>query len=300
MAFPLFLVAAWYVEQIPLNPQDSSAAETTAQLLAIGLIILLSPFPLHAARSSGAQSAPPVVWALLTLLYELAVLHLLYRAVTTFPYLPQQAPVGIWLTWAGLATAVWGGLAAAGARKPGQLWGYAAVHDWGLILLVLAVPGIRSWPLVLFLFGLRTVSMITAAAGLSALEDHITGRGFIDYQGAGSRMPWNSAAFLLGGLGLAGFPLSAGFTGHWAALQVVAETDWRPAAVVLVASGAVIFGYIRLARLMFGPLPNRYLRREGSVSVALAIVVLTLSIGVAVAPQLLDVPISQALTAFSG
>ncbi len=163
---------------------------------------------------------------------------------------------------------------------------------------MLAVPGTRSWPLVLFLFGLRGVSLLTAAVGMSVLED----RGRAAHgpvAGAGSRMPWNSAAFLLGGLGLAGFPLSASFTGHWAALQIVAETDWRPAAVVLLASGGAILGFVRLARVLYGPLLDRTMLREHAVNVALALVVLLLSASLAIAPQILDGPLSQALLAFS-
>jgi NADH:ubiquinone oxidoreductase subunit 2 (subunit N) len=300
LAFPLFLIAAWYIEQIPLNPQDNSAAATAAQLMALGLLLLLAPVPFHGAQPAIAQSAPPVVSALLILLLELALLHLLHRTASTFPFFQEFAPMRIWLNWLGVATAVWGGLAAAGTHRVGRLWGYTALHEWGLILLVLAVPGSRSWPLVLFLFGLRVVSMLTAAAGLSVLEQHTGGLTLEHLQGAGSRLAWNSAAFLLGGLGLAGFPLSAGFTGHWAALQIVAETDWQPAAVVLLASGGAIFGYIRLARVLYGPLTNRGLLRERPLNIGLAVVVLALSIGLAVAPQWMDAPLGRALLAFTG
>lgn len=300
LSFPLFLVAAWYIEQIPLNPQDNSAAAAAAQLIALGMILLLAPVPFHGAQPAITQSAPPVVAALVILLMELALLHLLYRIADGFPFVQELAPINLWLNWLGLATAVWGGIAAAGANHAGRLWGYTALHDWGLILLVLAVPGERSWPLVLFLFGLRVVSMLTTAAGLSVLEQHTGGLTLDHLQGAGSRLPWNSAAFLLGGLGLAGFPLSAGFTGHWAALQIVAEIDWQPAAMVILASGGAIFGYIRLARVLYGPLMNRHLLREQPLNVGLAVVVLLLSVGLAVAPQLMDAPIGRALLAFTG
>ncbi len=237
LAFPLFLIAPWYIEQIPLNPQNLSAARAAAQLISLGLVMLLAPVPLHGAQAAIAQSAPPVTTALLTLLAQLAALHLLYRTLATFEFVPQQAPLGLWLTWIGLITAVWGGVAAFGTTHAGRLWGYSALHDWGVIRSVLAAPGSRGWSLVLFLFGLRIISMLTAAAGLAVLEQHTGGLSLARVQGAGSRLPWNSAAFLLGGLGLAGFPLSAGFTGHWAALQIVAESDWRPAAVVLIGVG---------------------------------------------------------------
>lgn len=299
LAFPFFLIAPWYIEQIPLNPQDMSAAQAAAQLISLGLVMLLAPVPLHGALPAIAQSAPPVTTALLTLLGQLAALHLLFRTLATFEFVPQQAPLGLWLTWIGLITAVWGGVAALGATHAGRLWGYSALHDWGVILLVLAAPGSRGWSLVLFLFGLRVVSMLTAAAGLAVLEQHTGGLSLARVQGAGGRLPWNSAAFLLGGLGLAGFPLSAGFTGHWAALQIVAESDWRPAAVVLLASAGAIFGYVRLARALFGPLENRFLSREMPLNVLLALFVLLISIGLAVAPQLMDVPIGRALLSFT-
>lgn len=298
LAFPLFLVAWWHVQIIPLNPQDNSAAAAAATLISLGLVIIMAPFPLHGALPATTQSAPPVVTALLTLLYQLAVLYLLARTLVVFPFVPQEAPLALWLTWFGLATAVWGGLAAAGTSHAGRLWGYTALHDWGVILMVLAAPGSRGWALVLFLFGLRVVSMLTAAAGLAALEETSGGQDVERLQGAGSRLPWNSAAYLLGGLGLAGFPLSAGFTGHWAALQIIAENDWRPAAVVLLASGGAIFGYIRMARALFGPTPQRGLVREQPIAATLAVVVLLLSVGLALIPQLMDLPVNRALAAF--
>ncbi|MEX1019749.1 MAG: proton-conducting transporter membrane subunit [Litorilinea sp.] len=300
LAFPFFLIAAWYVEQISLNPQDTQLAFMAAQFIAVGLLLLFAPAPFHGGHPSVTQTAPPIAATLVNLLYQLAVLNLLYQAVLVFPFIPQLATLGSWLTWAGLTTAVWGGVAAAGSTDPGRLWGYASLHDWGLVMLVLASPGVGSWPLVLFIFGLRAVSMFTAAAGLAVLVGHAGGTRLDQFQGIGSRMPWSSAAYLLGGLGLAGFPLSAGFTGHWAAVQILAESDWQLAAVVLVASGGAIFGFVRMARVMFGPLVNRFLPHERWLEVILAVMLLGVSLSLAMAPQLLDGPIGRALLAFGG
>ncbi len=299
LAFPLFLLAGWYIQQTPLNPQDNSASWVAAQLLAIGMLILLAPAPLHSALPATSESAPPVVVALITLLYQLALLHLLFRLIIAFPNIIQQTPLGVWLGFAGLITAVWGGIAAAGANSPGRLWGYAALHDWGLIIIVLAVPGPRSWPLVLFLFGLRAISMLTTATGLSALELQTNGFDPEQLAGIGTRLPWNSTAYLIGGLGLVGFPLSAGFTGHWAALQIVAEDDWRIAAAILLASAGAIFGFIRMARILFGPTTRPSTLRERPLSATLALLAILISASLALAPQLLDGPISRALLAFT-
>lgn len=300
LAFPFFLAAQWYVDLFPLNPQDTGPQSTVALLLTIGMLLLMAPAPLHSAQPAIAQSAPPLVTALVTLLYQLALLFLLFQLLTLFPFMASDPTFEQWFLWAGLATTIWGGIAAAGALQPGRLWGYAALHDWGLILILLAVPTPTSWPLALFLFGLRAVSMLTAAAGLSVLEHHIPHFSLERLRGAGNRIPWNSAAFLLGGLGLTGFPLSAGFTGHWTALQIMAESDWRPAAIVMLSSVGAIWGFVRIARILFGPLHDRMLVREQPASIAVALIVLLVTVSLAVSPQLLDAPIRSAWTAFGG
>ena len=298
LAAPLFLLAAWYIDQIPLNPQDLSLTQTAGTLLGLGLLALMAPFPLHSSTPALAEKATAPAVLLVTLLRELAVLYLTARVLFAYPFTYQQTDWPIWLSWLGLLTTIWGGVAALGALNAGRLWGYAALCDWGLIIVVLAAPGLRSWTLVLFLLLLRVISMATSAVGLSAIQQTLGSLDLLRLRGVGSRMPWNSAAVLLGGLGLIGFPLSAGFAAHWAALLTLAEIDWRPAAVVLVASVGVFIGYVRLARMMFGYLENRLVPREQVFSAVLALTALVVTFGVALTPQLLNNLISRALAAF--
>lgn len=298
LAAPVFFVATWYVDQLPLNPQDATLPQITGGLLGLGLLLLLMPFPLHTGQPAAASTAAPPATLLVYLLGQLAVLHLAGQLLASYPFMLTETDWAILLAIFGLMTAVWGGVAAIGATTAGQLWGYAALHDWGLIIMVLAAPGVQSWTLVLFLFGLRAVSMFTAAAGLETLEQHLDRLDFASLRGVGSRLPWNSAAFLLGGLGLLGFPLSAGFAGHWSALQQVAALDWRPAAVVLLASGVAVFGFVRIARDMFDAQSNLSVPRERVASITLAILALAVTIAVGIAPQLLNDYVGRALAAF--
>jgi multicomponent Na+:H+ antiporter subunit D len=298
LAAPLFLLAAWYIDQIPLNPQDVGLTQTAGVLLGLGLLAMMAPFPLHSAMPALAEKGTAPAVFMVTLLRQLAVLYLTARVLFAYPFVYQQTDWPIWLSWLGLITTVWGGMAALGALNAGRLWGYAALSDWGLIIVVLAAPGLRSWTLVLFLFLLRVVSMATTTVGLAALQQTLGSLDMPRLRGVGSRMPSNSAAVLLGGLGLVGFPLSAGFAAHWAALLTLAEIDWRPAAVVLVASVGAFVGYVRLARMMFGHLENRLIPREQSFSALLALTALGVTIGIALAPQLVNDLISRALAAF--
>jgi len=114
----------------------------------------------------------------------------------------------------------------------------------------------------------------------------------------GARLPWSTAAFLLGSLGLAGFPLTAGFSGHWSAIQALAEGDWRFAAVVLIASGSVIFGFVRMVGVFFGPLRFPQLPRERPLGIVFSLVAILLVTGMAIAPQLFEGPLARTLLAF--
>jgi multicomponent Na+:H+ antiporter subunit D len=297
LAFPLFLVARWYVEQATLTG-GGPPLRTAASLLTLGLLLLMAPVPLHSMQPATAESAPPLATALFSLLYQLALIFLLSHLVLEFPFMQTQAPLNIWFAWAGLVTAIWAGIAAVGTSHPGRLWGYLSLHDWGLIILLLSVPGLRTWSLVAFLFVLRVVSMLGSAVGLAAIEHNAGTLEPDELAGVGVRMPWNSAAYLLGGLGLVGFPLSAGFSGHWAALQLIAASDWRPAAAVLVASGAAMLALIRMARTLYGPLADPEIPREQTFGILTALAVIVVTVALALAPQLLNGPVSRAIMTF--
>jgi multicomponent Na+:H+ antiporter subunit D len=164
--------------------------------------------------------------------------------------------------------------------------------------MLISAPAATTWSLVAFLFLLRAVSMMTSAVGAMVMEQQLGSLHASRLPGAGVRMPWAAAAYLLGGLGLVGFPLGAGFAGYWAALQLVAESDWRSAAAVLVAASVAIIAFIRMGRLLFGPLADPYIPRESTLSAALAALMVAISVGLAVAPQLLDGMVGRALLAF--
>lgn len=298
LAFPLFIVANYFIQQAPLNPQDNSPQRVAASLLTFGLLLLMAPVPLHSVQPATAEGSPPMATGLFLLMYQLAVVYLVSQVVLTFDFMQTLAPMSIWFAWAGLVTAIWAGLAAMGSNQPGRLWGYLSLHDWGLIVLLLSVPGITTWSLVTFIFVLRVVSMMTAAAGLMAIEYATGSLEADDIQGIGVRMPWNTGAYLLGALGLVGFPLTAGFAGHWAALQLLAASDWRPAAAVLVASAAAILSLIRMARILYGPMVETGVPRERWSTSLAAILLIVLSFGLALAPQLLNGPVSRAIVAF--
>ncbi len=310
IAFPLFFLAAWHIDQIPLNPQDEALLATISGLLGLGLLILLAPFPLHNTHGASAHSAPPVATATVNLFYELAVLVLFHRVLTTYPFIITSVSLANWLVWAGTVTAVWGGMAALGTAHPGRLWGYASLHDWGLIILALAMPGVRRWPLVLLLFVMRAVSLMISAGGLATLEERAGSMRPERMHGVGIRLPWSSALFVFGSLGLVGFPLTVGFIGHWSAIQMVAAIDWQLAAVILLASAGAVVAFVRLVRLLFGPTsspspspspdpsPSPLPERDHLPGIIAVTLMLAFSLALALSPQWVNAVIDPLLVVF--
>jgi multicomponent Na+:H+ antiporter subunit D len=73
-----------------------------------------------------------------------------------------------------------------------------------------------------------------------------------DLQGIARRMPITCAAFLAGGLGLIGVPLTAGFVTKWYLVKGALAAGWWPAAVLVLLSSLLAVVYVwRVAEVMY-------------------------------------------------
>jgi hypothetical protein len=106
LAMPLFLIAAWYIDQAPLNPDDQTPFKIAGWLLIAGFVLLLQPVPLHVAIPAIAGQAPPVVAAFLWIGGQTTVLFLLQRFIVTYPWLTAAVDSARWLLWLGVLTAL--------------------------------------------------------------------------------------------------------------------------------------------------------------------------------------------------
>ncbi len=290
IALMLALIAVWHTREAQFHPDDVTHMQTAARLMGLTMLLVLAPVPLHAPAISLLAEAPPVVGAFLMAGAQVVALHLIWNAFMTWPWLSEHIAVSRMLAAAGLATLLWGALGAMSAERIRRLWAYAALHDWGVFLLGFSLGAPLEWRIAVALFVGRALSLFLGAYGMASLGSRGVGDDWTAVRGQARRLPWTTLAILVGGLGLAGFPLTAEFGPRWALIQTLLRT--RPAWGLLVVAGqlGVAIGYLHLLQSFWAPLPpeRRLIRRERLPTVILIGFGVALSGILALVPQMAD------------
>ena len=73
-----------------------------------------------------------------------------------------------------------------------------------------------------------------------------------DMAGLGRRMPWTSAALVIGGLGLVGVPATAGFVSKWYLVMATLEAGLFGISILVLLSSLLAFVYVwRVMEIVF-------------------------------------------------
>lgn len=299
LSVPLFIVATWYIEQAPLNPDDSTPYRMAGWLLIVGFILLLQPAPLHVAMPAVAGQAPPVVAAFLWIGSQSVTLFLLQRFLVTYPWLGDAVDSARWLFWLGMFTALAGGVLTATQHRLGRMVGYAALYDYGILIVALGLRGTAGLPTTIWLLVTRTIALLTLATGAATIRHHMEGDRFEHITGAASRLPWAVMALVAGGFGLAGLPLTAQFASRWALLQLVGENDARWVAFLLLGALGVTVGILRAGRACFGDLSASPVEREPRGLALLSLGLVFAGVLLGLFPQLLTDPVAAVILPLS-
>jgi formate hydrogenlyase subunit 3/multisubunit Na+/H+ antiporter MnhD subunit len=295
LAVPLFMVAAWYIEQGPLNPDDPTPYRIAGWLIIAGFILLLQPAPLHVAVPSVAGQAPPVVAVFLWIGGQTTVLFLLQRFLATYPWMGSAIDSARWLLWLGIFTALLSGLLSATQTTLGRLIGYASLFDYGVLLVAMGLRGTAGLPTVIWLILTRTLAMLTVALGAASIRHYMEGDRIGRIAGAASRLPLSVLALIMGGFALVGMPLTAQFASRWALLELLSENDPRWAWLLLIGGVGVMLGVIRAGRACFGSLSGSPVHRESRSVALLAALLVIIGVLVGLFPQLLTGPVSAVI-----
>ena len=243
LAVPLLLVTPWLIDLQALNPDNLALLRYAAALLAMGFAILLAVAPFHGWVSAVTAEAPPVAAAFVLIATNAVVLLLMLNLLQSYPWLSEDPQIFHLLRLGGLLMAVIGGLLAFAQRDFGRLMGYAILSDMGCTLVALSVASPAALTAVLLQVAHRSVGLMLAAMGLAVVRHRAGSDSFASLAGAARRLPLSTVGLVLGGLSLAGMPLTPGFPSRWAIYRLLSESNL---ALALLLSGAgVAFGYLR-------------------------------------------------------
>ncbi|HLB80675.1 MAG TPA: monovalent cation/H+ antiporter subunit D family protein [Dongiaceae bacterium] len=243
--------------------------------LTVGLSLKLALFPLHLWLPNAYAYAPSVVSAFLTATATKVSVYALLRftfsifgADVAFEVLPLHLilpPLAILAMFVGSLVAIF-------QDDVKRMLAYSSIAQIGYIVL-----------------GISFASLNGLTAGIVHLFNHALTKGGLflalgcvfyrlgsvrlgDMRGLGQRMPLAMAAFVVGGMGLIGIPLTAGFVSKWYLVVAALDSGWWPIAVLVLGSSLLALVYVwRVVEVVyFQPAPReRGEIREAPLSMVL-------------------------------
>ena len=226
-------------------------------------------------------------------------MFLLQRFLVTYPWLASAIDSARWLLWLGVSTAVLGGALTATQYTLGRFFGYAGLYDYGVLLVAMALRGTAGLPTAIWLAVTRAFALLTLATGTAVIRHHMESDRLDRITGAISRMPLAVIALIMGGLALAGMPLTAQFASRWALFQLLAENDSRWVVLLLLGATGVLLGTVRAGRACFGALHGSSVEREPSSLLLVTLALIVFGILLGLYPQLLTGPVAAVILPLS-
>ncbi len=307
LALPGLMVAQLLLEQFAVFPSDQGLLQTATALLGLSLAVLLGAVPFQAWLSTVAEEgAPPVVTYIFTANLG-TVWFLLLAYLESYRWLSQQASFSTILTVVGLIMMVVGGLLAASQVRLGRMVGYATLVDNGALFVALGSRQVAGLALTILMLMARPLALGLMTLGLDGLRRIGHGSDRLDsLQSAAWSVPWRTLAFVLGGVALAGFPLSLGFYARWGLYRLLAQANLFQAVLGLVGSAGVMMGLVNVVRVLLAPSQAKGARPvivEDPVVLALIVVLMAAALGLGLFPQMvsrLALQMAEGFTFFTG
>ena len=233
-------------ERIP-EVSDTRPLHAAFAFLSVGVSIKLAVFPLHQWLPNAYSYAPSVVSAFLAATATKVAYYLLVRLVFTVfgaAFVFDTLHLSTLLLPLSIAAMFIGAIAAINQTDLKRLLAYSSVSQVGYMTLGLAMGSVTGltgglvhlWNHALMKGGLfLVVACIVARLGSSEIAD---------LRGLGRRMPFTTAAFVLGGLGLIGVPGTAGFVSKWYLVLAALESGANLVAAAILVSSLLAAIYV--------------------------------------------------------
>lgn len=236
LAVPFILFTGWLLDSYAAQPEEPRWLVQAALTLLMGLFILLGVVPFHSWLPIVAENSPPLATAFVLGVARVPLVLFLVRLLNTYDWFGMNMGVLTLLTTAGAVMVVTGGAFALGQRNLSRCIGYAALVNFGVMLLAVGLGREAGMQAALADGTLGGLGIWLWAVGLDTLR-RATPNGEVTFEamgGLGWRYPFAVAALAIGALSFVGVPLMAGFPARWNILQLLAaENPWLAVVVVL-------------------------------------------------------------------
>lgn len=230
--------------------------------LTIGLAIKMAVFPLHTWLPNAYTYAPTTVTCFLaataTKVSVYALIRLIFRIVSA-PFAFDTLPLDTELVFLSLTGIFVASTAAIFQNDVKKLLAYSSIAQVGYMLLGVAMAnesGLTGGIVHMFNHALIKggLFMIVGCFALRLGSTHLS-----DWRGAGRTMPWTAMGWAIGGLGLIGVPLTAGFVSKWLLLTAAIGLGFWWVALLLLMSSllAVVYVWRVVETLFFQPPSDR-------------------------------------------
>jgi NADH-quinone oxidoreductase subunit N len=230
-------------------------------MMSVGLLFKVGAAPFHAWTPDVYQGAPTAVTAFMAACTKVAafgaLLRLFYVAFggARWDWIPM-----IWAV--AILTMVVGSVLALTQTDVKRMLAYSSIAHAGFILTgfvgtrsasSVAAGEITSLQAVLFYLVTYGFLTIGAFAVVTVVRDASGESGHLSrWAGLGKESPMVAGAFAFLLLGMAGIPLTSGFTGKWAVFaSAFAGGGWPLVVVAVLMSAVAAFFYIRVIVLMY-------------------------------------------------
>jgi multicomponent Na+:H+ antiporter subunit D len=251
--------------------------------LTIGLSIKVALFPLHGWLPNAYAYAPAAVTAFLAATATKVAIYAFLRInFTIFHNIDwfERFRFDDLLIALSLGAMFIASLVAIFQRDVKRMLAYSSIAQIGYIMLGVALlntSGLTAGIVHLFNHAL-TKGALFMAVGCVFLR---LGDVRLDaFAGAGRRMPWTMAAFVLAGLSLIGIPGTVGFISKWYLIRAALEVDAIWLAILVVVSSLLAIVYVwRVVEMAFFREPREATGRcEAPLSMLVPLWIMTLAV----------------------
>ncbi|MBI1262442.1 MAG: monovalent cation/H+ antiporter subunit D family protein [Rhizobiales bacterium] len=241
---------------------DSRTLRMGFSFVLVGIGLKLAMFPLHLWLPNAYSYAPSAVTTFLASTATKVAIYVMARfmfSIFGFDYDFQANTMQFIMLPLALVAMFAASTVAIFQEDLKRMLAYSSVAQVGYMLLgmsFLTQLGLTATVVHMFNHALIKGGLFMAAG---CFIYAVNSSRIDDLKGLGRIMPWTSAAFVLGGLGLIGVPMTAGFISKWYLMQAAFELDWWPIALLIVASSllAVIYVWRMVEVLYLRDLPEK-------------------------------------------